>query len=140
MVIAVDFDGVLCENGNFPEIGKPIYPMVSFVRELMDQGHEVVLWTSRVGKPLNEAVEWCKDRGLRFCAVNDNAPSNKEQYLKEYPNGTRKVYADLYIDDHNEQFQFMLERGFSCEFIINDQIKKVRGVIKWKTRKPKEGN
>lgn len=100
MIIAVDFDGVLCEN-RFPEIGPPDYELISLVRQLIDAGQEVILWTSRVDAELEAAVKWCEDYGLRFCAVNDNAPSNIEQYITKYPNGTRKVYADVYIDDHN---------------------------------------
>lgn len=103
MIIAVDFDGILCKD-KFPEIGEPNYEVISFVRELIDDGHEVVLWTCRVDQRLVEAVEWCHDRGLHFCAVNDNAPSNKAKYEKEYPNGTRKVFADVYMDDKSAEF------------------------------------
>lgn len=104
MIVAVDFDGILCRDA-FPEIGDPNYEVISFVRELIDDGHEVVLWTCRVDQRLVEAVEWCHDRGLHFCAVNDNAPSNKAKYEKEYPNGTRKVYADVYLDDKSVEFR-----------------------------------
>ena len=100
MIIAVDFDGILCEN-RFPEIGKPYYDMIAAVREAMDLGHEVILWTSRVDDRLTEAVSWCEDRGLRFTSINDNTPSNKQKYEHLYPNGTRKVYADVYVDDHS---------------------------------------
>ena len=100
MIIAVDFDGVLCED-RFPEIGAPDYEVVSLVRQLIDSGAEVVLWTSRAGKRLTEAVEWCADRGLRFCAVNENAPSNRERYAAEYPEPSPKVYADVYVEDHD---------------------------------------
>ena len=79
--------------------------MVSLVREIVDAGHEVVLWTSRADDRLVEAVRWCEDRGLHFCAVNDNAPSNRERYRDLYPNGTRKVYADVYMDDKDVQFR-----------------------------------
>lgn len=103
MIIAVDFDGVLCSN-KFPDIGAPNYEVISLVREMIDKGHEVILWTSRVDAELDAAVEWCEDRGLHFCAINENAPSNIERYITKYPNGTRKVYADVYIDDHNIEF------------------------------------
>lgn len=129
MIIAVDFDGILCEN-KFPEIGNPNYLMVSFVRELIDTGNEVVLWTSRVDQPLEDAVEWCKDRGLHFCAVNDNAPSNKAKYEKIYPSGTRKVYADVYIDDHNPAFLRTVHNN-SHEAAISSTIEHVRRILKW---------
>jgi hypothetical protein len=101
VIIAVDFDGVLVQNA-FPKIGEPDYEMVDLVRLLIQKsGVEVILWTSRVDQPLEDAVSWCKWLGLRFDAINDNAPSNKRKYGKLYPNGTRKVYADYYLDDHN---------------------------------------
>ena len=103
MIIAVDFDGILCEN-RFPEIGRPYYEMVSFVRQLIDEGHEVVLWTSRTGDRLAEAAMWCEDRGLHFCAINENAPSNLAQYLAEYPTPSPKVYADVYLEDGDPWF------------------------------------
>lgn len=99
MIIAVDFDGILCDD-EFPNIGSPNYSMISYVRKLIDRGHEVVLWTSRVDERLEEAVSWCHDYGLHFCAVNDNAPSNKSKYSKEYSVEPRKVYADVYLEDH----------------------------------------
>lgn len=104
MIIAVDFDGILCENV-FPDIGRPNYEIIMRIRQLIDQGQEVILWTSRVDKELQRAIEWCNDYGLHFCAVNENAPSNIEQYKTRYPNGTRKVYADFYIDDHNIEYR-----------------------------------
>ena len=103
MIVAVDFDGVLCRD-EFPGIGSPNYRIISLVREIIDAGHEVVLWTSRADQRLVEAVEWCADRGLHFCAVNENAPSNRARYEGEYPNGTRKVYADVYLDDKDTRF------------------------------------
>lgn len=105
MIIAVDFDGILTTDaGCFPRIGPPNDGMIGLMKELIADGHEVILWTCRVDKPLQEAVTWCAERGINFCAVNDNAPSNKAKYMKEYPNGTRKVYADIYIDDHNLEY------------------------------------
>lgn len=103
MIIAVDFDGVLCKN-KFPEIGEPNYEIISAIRELIDIGHEVVLWTTRNGDELTSAVDWCGDRGLHFCNVNGPAPSNEKEYRDKYPTQSRKIYADVYIDDHNVEF------------------------------------
>ena len=100
MIIAVDFDGVLCDN-DFPGIGLPKYEVISLVRQLIDLEQEVILWTSRTDAELESAVKWCGDYGLHFCAVNENAPSNIAKYREKYPNGTRKVFADVYVDDHS---------------------------------------
>lgn len=67
-------------------------------------GHEVVLWTTRNGDELTAAVEWCDDRGLHFCSVNEAAPSNMAEFEGKYPTPSRKIYADVYIDDHNVEY------------------------------------
>jgi hypothetical protein len=119
MIIAVDFDGILCEDA-FPAIGKPNYRVISAVRQLIDAGHDVILWTSRIHGKLTEAVQWCEDYGLHFCAVNDNAPANVERY------GTnpRKVYADIYIDDRSILFlrlgRLARDKTASVDHIINE--------------------
>lgn len=122
MIIAIDFDGVLVENA-FPEIGAPIYQNISLVRQLFDLGHEVILWTSRAGAELENAVKWCDDRGLHFCAVNDNAPSNIAKYRQKYPDGTRKVYADVYVDDHS--LSYIVEGRASPSRVITQQLAKL---------------
>lgn len=125
LIIAIDFDGVLCENA-FPGIGKPNYDVISLVRQLIDKGHEVILWTSRAGEELIAAVDWCGGYGLHFTEVNENAPSNKEQYSAKYPQGTRKVYADVYIDDHN--LEYVMYSANAHENLIT-KLKK--GVNEW---------
>lgn len=104
MIIAVDFDGILCKN-KFPEIGEPNYEVVSLVRQLIDKGHEVVLWTTRNGEELADAVRWCESYGLHFNNVNGPAKSNREEYKDRYPVESRKIYADIYVDDHNLEYK-----------------------------------
>lgn len=127
----MDFDGILAEdNGQFPLIGPPIDPMVEFVKELIDSGHEVILWTSRTGFALSDVVGWCLARDLHFCSVNENAPSNIAKYQTQYPNGTRKVYADIYIDDHDSNFK-VSKHKWGLEFAIREVINNIRRLIKW---------
>jgi hypothetical protein len=134
LIIAVDFDGVLAADaGIFPAIGPPNHKMINFIRELIDDGHEVVLWTSRTDSALETAVKWCKVHGLKFCAINDNAPSNKAKYEDMYPNGTRKVAADVYIDDHNPWFMTQMH-FYDLDEATNDVITWVRRIIRWKQR------
>lgn len=44
---------------------------------------------------MQEAVEWCRQYGLEFDAVNENLP----EMIKRYGNDSRKIHADVYIDD-----------------------------------------
>ena len=128
MIIAVDFDGILCKN-KFPEIGEPNYDIISYTRQLIDQGHEVVLWTTRNGDELEAAVEWCGDYGLHFCNVNGPAPSNAEQYKDKYPTESRKIYADIYIDDHNIEFVMSMMMSTSPLNLVESMLRK--GVKRW---------
>ena len=46
---------------------------------------------------LDDAIEWCKKRGVEFYAVNKNFP---EEVIGE-GNCYGKINADLFIDDRN---------------------------------------
>jgi hypothetical protein len=94
MIIAVDFDGTLAVT-DYPTIIKPIKYVIKFCKMVKHNGHTLILWTCRHGKELDEAVEWCKEQGLTFDYINENPPDKIAIY-----GDCRKVYADLYIDDH----------------------------------------
>ena len=95
MIIAVDFDGTIVKH-EYPAIGKPCLFAFETLRALQKQGHRLILWTYRAGKELDEAVEFCKKNGVEFYAVNKNYP--EEVFDKSI---SRKIYADIYIDDRN---------------------------------------
>lgn len=99
MIIAVDFDGTLCENA-WPDIGEPNTHLIEYLKREKADGVELILWTMREGSSLAEAIAWCARCGLTFDAVNDNTESQK----RLYNNNPRKVYADCYIDDHNAMY------------------------------------
>ena len=96
MIIAVDFDGTIVEH-EYPGIGEELPFAVSTLRMLADQQHRLILWTVRRGRLLEEAVEWCRKRGLEFYAVNKNFP---EEVL-ENNDCFGKINADVFIDDRN---------------------------------------
>ena len=96
MIISTDFDGTIVEHA-YPAIGKPIPFAIETLKKLQQEDHhQIILWTSREGELLDEAVEYCKSKGLEFYAVNSNYP---EERPEERPN--RKLVADVYIDDRN---------------------------------------
>lgn len=133
MIIAVDFDGILAGNGDeFPDVGDPNAPMVELIKELLKARHEVVLWTSRTGSALSRALTWSYFHGIEFSAINDNAPSNKDKYLVLYPTGTRKVYADIYIDDKNPEFIIDVKKH-GHDTAIRNTVNRVKEILKlWK--------
>jgi hypothetical protein len=93
--IAVDFDGTIVEH-KFPEIGKEILFAFRTLKELEKLGANLILWTFRTGKELDEAVEFCRKNGIEFYAVNKNYP---EEIFDETI--SRKINADIFIDDKN---------------------------------------
>ena len=94
MTIAVDFDGTIVEHV-YPKIGKEVPFAFEVLKKLQAEGHTLLLWTVRNADLLDEAVDYCKKNGLVFYAVNQNFPEeNKGEY-------SRKITADLYIDDRN---------------------------------------
>ena len=95
MRIAVDFDGTIVEHA-YPEIGKTRLFAFETLRMLQKE-HQLILWTYRAGKELNDAVEFCRKNGVEFYAVNRNYP--EEVYEEEII--SRKIDADVYIDDKN---------------------------------------
>ncbi|MBC7862465.1 MAG: hydrolase [Bacteroidia bacterium] len=94
-VIAVDFDGTIVEHA-YPKIGKEMLFAFATLRELQKKGHKLILWTFRDGELLTEAVNYCKENGVDFYAVNRNYP--EEVYDL---NMSRKINADIFIDDRN---------------------------------------
>jgi hydroxymethylpyrimidine pyrophosphatase-like HAD family hydrolase len=95
MKIAIDFDGTIVEY-KYPDIGKEKLFAFETLRELQKQKHQLILWTVRTGKELDDAVQFCRERGIDFYAVNRNYP---EEIYDETT--ARKIYADIYIDDRN---------------------------------------
>ena len=80
MIFAVDFDDTL-------EIkGKANHRLIAFLRQRQANGDAVVLFTSRTGQRLNEAVKFCRQNGLLLNGVQGG-----------------KIRADVYIDDKAEK-------------------------------------
>ena len=97
MTIAVDFDGTIVTH-KYPEIGEEIPFATETLKTLIREGHKIILWSVREGKMLDEAIEWCRRRGVEFYAVNKDYPEedvSKNMYF------SRKLKADYFIDDRN---------------------------------------
>ena len=97
MIIAVDFDGTIVEH-EYPKIGKEKIFATETLRQLIKDGHRLILWTVREGELLDEAVEWCRQRGVEFYAVNKDFP---EENISKNEQFSRKIKADVWIDDLN---------------------------------------
>lgn len=102
MIIAVDFDGTIVED-NYPEIGEPKMFVFETLQQLIEKRHQLILWTTREGAKLDEAVSFCRQNGVDFYAVN-------------------KSYAEEVVDDS-------ISRKISCDVFISN--KNVGGIPGW---------
>lgn len=93
-IIAVDFDGTLCDS-DWPNIGQEHTEMLKIIPMLRKLGVIMILWSCREEGDLQNAIDWCAERGAIFDAANDNCDLIKEYF--EW--NTRKIHADEYWDD-----------------------------------------
>ncbi|PQL93868.1 BT0820 family HAD-type phosphatase [Apibacter adventoris] len=132
-IIAIDFDGTIVED-KYPEIGKPMAFAFESMKKLQEKGYRLILWTYRNGEKLQEAVEFCKKKGIEFYAIN----SSFEGEVFEENKQSRKINADYFIDDRNlggfpgwgEVYQIIVEK---IEFGIED-----REILAYSKRKRKK--
>ncbi len=96
MTIAIDFDGTIVEH-RYPEIGAEIPFAIETLKMLINDRHRLILWSVREGELLDEAVEYCRKRGVEFYAINKDYPEEKTTDR----NFSRKLKVDLFIDDRN---------------------------------------
>ena len=81
LIIAIDFDGTVVEDG-YPKIGKTRIFAFETLKRLQQDGHRLILWTYRSGIKLQEAVDFCKENGIEFYAVNASFPEEKYDLWK----------------------------------------------------------
>jgi deoxyribodipyrimidine photolyase len=143
MIIAVDFDGTIVTH-EYPDMGKEIPFAIATLKKIQeDFQYRLILWTVREGDKLEEAVEFCRKRGLEFYAVNANYPEEKPEHQE-----ARKIKADLFIDNSNlgglpdwgviyqmiaSEQQYNLEALFTPyagKDFINQQKRKKKGFFK----------
>lgn len=101
-IVAIDFDGTLVED-KYPQIGLPNLSVFSLCKELKRQGVRLILWSCRDGDYLQEAVSFCSARDLYFDSINQNIKEVRDLFSGD----TRKVYADLYLDDKSVHLKDM---------------------------------
>lgn len=96
-IIGVDFDGTLSKTVDYPEPGEPIKEVIDYIKQAQSEGAYIILITMREGIFLKTAVNWCKEQGIEFDAINDNLPHMKEYF----GNNPRKIFVTEYLDDRN---------------------------------------
>ena len=125
MIIAVDFDGTIVEH-KYPEIGKEVPFAIDTLKMLIKDQHRLILWSVREGALLDEAVEWCRARGVEFYAVNKDYPEEEKEKNNHF---SRKLKADYFIDDRNVgglpewgQIYQMISQNKTYRQLIREQL------------------
>lgn len=95
LIIAVDFDGTIANN-TWPDLGVPFEGVVECLSELVKQGHYIIIWTCRHDS-VDEVRDWLHSYRIPFHRINEHHP----KLIELYKNDTRKISADIYIDDKN---------------------------------------
>jgi hypothetical protein len=90
LIIALDFDGT-CVTHEYPVVGQDI-GAVPILKELIKNGHKIILWTMRDGNELEDAVDWFASKEIPLFGINRN-PEQDEW------TSSPKAYAQQYIDD-----------------------------------------
>ena len=101
-IIAIDFDGVIAQINKNWVPGTPNYPgplvdcADKYIRQLYNDGHQIIIWTCRGGQNLWLAEQYLEELDIPFHRINDNV----ESHYDRFKHNTRKVHADIYIDDN----------------------------------------
>lgn len=115
-IIAVDFDQTLIKGNHWPDVeGEPNGYLIRHLKILKEEdGTKLILNTCRTGEALQAAVNWCKAQGLEFDAVNENLP----ELIEAYGQDTRKISADIYIDDcacHPDSYNWSFANAYGLK-------------------------
>lgn len=84
MVLAIDMDGVLCEEGPWDchEQSIPIRKNIDKTNYLYDSGHEIIIYTGRFHEEQKITQEWLERFGVKYHRLVMG-----------------KLLADYYVDD-----------------------------------------
>ena len=116
MTIAIDFDGT-CVTHEYPNIGREVEGCVDVLKELVREGHKLILYTMRSGKHLEDAVDWFKEHGIPLWGINKNP--TQSAWTK-----SPKIYANLYIDDAACGCPLIYDKSKACRpFVDWDAVK-----------------
>lgn len=95
MILAIDFDGTIVDD-QFPDVGNMKQGAAEAINQLYADGYTIIIWTCRTGINKARAVEFLARNGVKWHYFNESSYHNlKAHNFRD----TRKVYADLYIDD-----------------------------------------
>jgi trehalose-6-phosphatase len=96
LTLAIDFDGTIAHT-EYPIIIALKPQAKEVINKLYDEGHIIIINSCRVNQYAAMMKNFLDDHGLLYHLINENSPHR----IQTYGSDTRKISADLYIDDHN---------------------------------------
>jgi len=124
MIIACDADGTLWDEPpwNCLELMyNPNFELIAWLIGRRKVGDKLILWTCREDlasglRYLTMAVDFCKELGLEFDAVNENIQPNNYRWQP------RKIYYDILIDDRAVEMIDIGIKGIKIQEILEDDL------------------
>lgn len=122
MIFAIDFDGTVVKH-KYPDIGESI-GAEPVLRNLVKNGHKIILFTMRSSGLLEDAVNWFKERDIELWGVNAN-PMQHEWTTSPKP------LAHYYIDDHGIGCPLTKDKegNVYVDWKVLDELFKKTGII-----------
>lgn len=121
-VFAIDFDGTISTEENFPDTGSPIPFAKEVINHIRDLGGIVIIWTCRSGDAELAAKKYLADHEISYDYMNENCSLMKDKY----GNDPRKIGADIYIDDKNMFEEINWNKIARKIFSVQEYIKLLR--------------
>lgn len=132
MIISVDFDGTVVDD-SFPEVGTDLPLVVESLHEIVDRGHNIILFTMRGtterslsgGTVVDEAVEWYKERSIPLFGIN----RNPQQFAWT---DSPKPHSDIFVDDKGACIPLIQKRWMKAPGVDWELVMKfIRRHPKW---------
>ncbi len=120
LILSIDFDETIVYCKGFPKIDRLRPGAKKYINKLYDQGHYIIINTCRTDNPVikcfheSEAIEFLKLNGIKYHTINSNNP----QVSAFFRTDSRKISADLYVDDKG-----LWLFGLPCWFILYHMIR-----------------
>lgn len=120
LTLAIDFDGTIVQDA-YPNIGK----LLPFAKETIrllyyDYNCDIVIWTCRSGKEELDCEKFLIENNIPFTTINKNTPAVIQRWNSD---DSRKVYADVYIDDRSQFADKYIDWSDILSFITKYKIK-----------------
>jgi len=100
VIISVDFDGIIVEDGYWPETGPALPGAVEVINALHNMGFCIIINSCRVGVAEMNMIRWLKEYNVDFCHVGVNC----RKLIEKYGADCRKISANVMIDDKSIYF------------------------------------